>query len=85
MWRAGQEQEGLGQAERVLQGPRLTESVLCPPNTLIKAMGPKSKLLKGKIKRCLRTISFAGIFPPVFYYDGEGVKKKKKNFYLALL
>lgn len=40
-------------------------------------MGPKSKLLKGKIKRCLRTISFAGISPPVFYYDGDGAKKKR--------
>ena len=57
------------------QGICLTESFLCPLNTLIKAMGPKSKPLKGKIKRCLRTIPFAGIFPPVFYYDG-GVGKK---------
>lgn len=57
-------------------GIRLTESFLCPLNTLIKAMGPKSKPLRGKIKRCLRTISFAGIFPPVLYYDRAGGVKK---------
>lgn len=61
------------------QGIHLMESFLCPLQHLIKAMGPKSKLLKVKLKRCLRTILSAGIFPPVFYYDGEGGVKKKKG------
>lgn len=55
-----------------------------PPSTLWLKPWDLNQL-KGKLKRCLRTILSAGIFPPVFYYDGEGGVKKKREFSLGLL